>query len=402
MQFHKCARSYARNEKTITLPASLAILAVAAGLLLTACAAPAESGSAGSSNESSGLPTASTAGATAPSVAPSPEAVNPQKGEEIVYQNPVFNETFADPSVIRGEDGWLYAFATQDGWEDGKTHLNAIIRSRDLVNWEYVGDVFEELPDWNDSAAIWATDILKVGDKYLFYYTLIDKRDENPAIGVASADSPAGPFTDHGKIIDARSFGIFAIDPFPVYDENGKLYLVCGNYEQGTYIFPLTDDGLKRNGARQKLAAGFEGAYIIRRNGYYYLFGSLGSCCEGLNSTYHVCVARSETLTGPYVGRDGQVLTEANKDEGTILLEGKKPADGSRYLLGPGNNCIVRDDNGVDWIVYHAIDSEKPTMENGGTRRPLCIDPLVWDEDGWPTVMGGAPSTEGRVLPYFE
>ena len=46
-----------------------------------------------------------------------------------------------------------------------------------------------------------------------------------------------------------------------------------------------------------------EGTYIIKRDGYYYLFGSAGSCCDGANSTYHVVVARSENLMGPYVNK---------------------------------------------------------------------------------------------------
>ncbi len=323
---------------------------------------------------------------------------NPAMLEDVQYRNPVFDENFADPCIIRAEDGTIYAYATQDQWADGQTHLCAILKTTDLVNWTYVGDVFDQIPSWNYGQAIWATDIINIGGTYVFYYTLIDDYESNPAIGAAVADSPEGPFVDKGKILDRYSIGLYAIDPFPVYDEDGKLYLICGNYEQGSYYIELAADGLSTIGNRKQLCPGFEGVYIIRRNGYYYLFGSLGSVWEGENSTYHVCVARSENLLGPYVNKSGEVLTEKNKDIDTLVIA---PGSGERFFGGPGNCSILQDDNGVDWMIYHAVDSDHPYIAKDYTRRPMCIDPLVWDEDGWPSILNLQPSLEGYARPVF-
>ncbi len=71
-------------------------------------------------------------------------------------------------------------------------------------------------------------------------------------------------------------------------------------------MMELTDDALRiKPGAQKIQLAGSltEGTYIYKRDGYYYLFGSAGSCCEGANSTYRVVVARSTNLAGPYVNK---------------------------------------------------------------------------------------------------
>lgn len=326
----------------------------------------------------------------------------PALGEGAPYYNPVFDESFADPCAIRGEDGYIYAYGTPDEWSDGSFNLCPILRSKNLVEWEHIGNVFETIPDWNYSEAIWATEIKKIGDKYLFYYTLIDDYEFNPSIGVAVADHPAGPFTDHGKVVDtAFMSGVFIIDPFVFYDEEGNLYMTCGNYDQGSFYLPLTADGLSLLNTEKanRLSPGFEGVYIIQREGMYYLFGSLGTVWEGAESTYHVCVARSEDILGPYVNKAGELLTEANKDDGTTVI--LKPGTGDRFIGGPGNNAIIQDDNGVYWMVYHGVDSDKPYMNNGGTRRPLCIDPIYWDDEGWPYMKDGVPSLAGELAPVF-
>src|SRR5690625_1602023 len=77
--------------------------------------------------------------------------------QSITFENPVFEPILADPSVIRTEDGWFYAYGTQDDWGDGEgSRIVPIIRSRDLVQWEYRGTAFEEMPGWKEKGGIWA------------------------------------------------------------------------------------------------------------------------------------------------------------------------------------------------------------------------------------------------------
>src|SRR5690625_1058337 len=113
------------------------------------------------------------------------------------YSNPVFEPVLADPSIVRGEDGFFYAYGTEDNWGDGMgSKLVPIVRSDNLVDWEYIGDAFEEKPSWKEDGGIWAPDIVFYNDKYYMYYSQSTWGDANPAIGVATSSSPEGPFED--------------------------------------------------------------------------------------------------------------------------------------------------------------------------------------------------------------
>lgn len=67
---------------------------------------------------------------------------DPPTTADTVYQNPVFEPDLADPSVIRAADGWFYAYGTQNHWASGINRITPIVRSRNLVKWEYVADAF--------------------------------------------------------------------------------------------------------------------------------------------------------------------------------------------------------------------------------------------------------------------
>lgn len=77
---------------------------------------------------------------------------------------------------------------------------------------------------------------------------------------------------------------------------------------RGIYGVELTEDGLAvKPGAEKKQIAGtaYEGTYIHKKKGYYYMFASTGTCCEGLKSTYQTVVGRSKSLWGPYQDKQG-------------------------------------------------------------------------------------------------
>ena len=99
----------------------------------------------------------------------------------------------------------------------------------------------------------------------------------------ATADSPQGPFTAHGKMFRSNEIGVQnSIDPsFLQYE--GRNYLVWGSF-RGIYVIELTADGLSiMPGAKKKRIAGtaFEAVYIHKPGDYYYMFASIGSCCQG-------------------------------------------------------------------------------------------------------------------------
>ena len=107
------------------------------------------------------------------------------------YQNPVINYSLPDPSIIKGEDGYYYLYATED------IRNLPIHRSKDLVEWEYVGTAFTKStrPNFEPKGGLWAPDINKIGDKYVLYYSMSVWGGEwTCGIGCATADKPEGPF----------------------------------------------------------------------------------------------------------------------------------------------------------------------------------------------------------------
>lgn len=319
------------------------------------------------------------------------------------YTNPVFEPILADPSVIKADDGWFYAYGTEDNWGDGQgSRLVPIVRSKDLVKWKYTGTAFGSKPTWKPSGGgIWAPDVVKVNGKYYMYYSFSVWADPDPGVGLAIADSPAGPFIDQGKLFLSSEAGIAnGIDPFYI-EEDGKKYLFCGSYSnaatQGIHAFELSNDGLsvKDLSAKIKISAGdFEAVMIHKRNGYYYFFASKGGCCDGAASTYHVCVARSTSLLGPYLDKTGNPVT--SRGTGTLLIQG------NNTYAGPGHNAqIITDKAGTDWFIYHAIKKSNPKVSSGASRRSLMIDKLTWSADGWPDIKGQSPSLNQQSAPVF-
>lgn len=319
--------------------------------------------------------------------------------KEHAYTNPVFEPILADPSVIKADDGWFYAYGTQDNWGDGDgTHLIPIICSQDLVHWAYVGDAFNVKPGWKpEGGYIWAPDVEYINDRYYMYYAYSLWGDPDPGVGLAISSSPRGPFYDHGKLFLSSEVGVANfIDPFYIED-NGKKYLACGSFSraqnQGIYLIELTDNGMaaKDLSKKTKLAAGdFEGTAIYKHDGYYYFFGSKGSCCNGANSTYQVRVARSTSLFGPYLDKEGNDIRQ--RGNGILLIKGND------VYAGPGHNAnIITDEAGNEWFIYHAIKKSNPTVSSGANRRVLMIDQLRWTDDGWPFIKGNSPSTD-RVV----
>ena len=318
-------------------------------------------------------------------------AATAQMNDPDMYTNPVVTPVAADPSLIRAPDGTFYLYATQDDWGEGNHYL-PIFRSSDLVRWEFVKDVFAQPPRWKKGGGFfWAPDISYHDGTYYLYYAASLWGDANPCIGLATAPHPEGPWEDLGRpVFCSEDVGVGnSIDPFVMY-ENGERWLVWGSFH-GIYAAELGDDGTEALGEPVLLAdTRFEAPYLVKRDGFYYLFLSAGSCCEGEWSTYQTVVGRSESLLGPYVDASGQDLRSGG---GTPVLERNDT------WVGPGHNAIVQDDAGTDWIVYHAIPKDDPRLGNGVNRRPALLDCITW-VDGWPVVNEGeGPSTAPQPAP---
>ena len=314
-------------------------------------------------------------------------------GAAQTYTNPIVTPVAADPSIIRAPDGSFYLYATQDDWGDGQgSHYLPIFKSDDLVTWTYLKDVFTVPPNWKESGGFtWAPDISYHGGRYSLYYAYSLWGDPDPCIALATAEQLEGPWTDLGRaVFCSQDIGVEnSIDPF-VWDEDGTRTLVWGSFH-GIYAVALSDDGTQAEGDKVQLAAGpFEGAYVYRHDGTYYLFLSSGSCCEGANSTYRVVVGRSQNLTGPYLDAEGRDL---RSNGGNVMLARNDT------FVGPGHVSVISDDAGVDWLLYHAIPLAEPRLPNGVNHRPALLDRIDW-VDGWPVVNGGrGPSSTPQPVP---
>lgn len=316
-----------------------------------------------------------------------PQFLHFSLAQTVTNRQPVIDMSAPDPTVIRAEDGTFYLYATED------MRNVPIFHSANLVDWKLVGTAFTDnsRPKWLPKGGIWAPDIQRVGGKYHLYYAKSVWGGEwDAGIGVAVSNNPAGPFVDRGCMFTSKQIGIQnCIDPFYIED-GGKKYLFFGSFH-GIYGVELTADGLhvKQDAKPREVAGTFmEATYIRRRGGYYYLFGSTGTCCEGARSTYRITIGRSKSLFGPYVDKAGQRLLDNHYN---ILL------DKDDSVLGPGHNAgLITDDAGNDYMFYHGFKASDPDAG-----RVVWLSRIVW-ADGWPSVMTKKGSQKNETVPVIK
>jgi arabinan endo-1,5-alpha-L-arabinosidase len=301
----------------------------------------------------------------------------------VSYTNPIVREDAPDPTIIKA-NGLYYLYATGE----------KIYRSNNMINWQYVRKVFEgkTRPSFVDVSSYWAPCITKQDNRYVLYFALSTWGGVDAAgIGVATASTPEGPFdiaNGNGKLFQSGEVGVKnSIDPNYI-EENGRKYIIWGSF-YGIYGIELNSDGLTVKDTRNKFQlAGtyFEAPYIYKRGGYYYLFGSIGSCCEGDNSTYQTVVGRSTSFTGPYTARNGGRMLDNSFE---VLLSGNS------VWAGPGHNSrIIEDNSGTTWMTYHAYIRGQSNIG-----RTALIDEVKWSNDGWPYFTNGVPSNTQQEGP---
>ncbi len=324
------------------------------------------------------------------------------------YQNPLpiqladgtTAESCPDPSIIRGQtpgDDYWYLYCTNERFSDsGAVHLLPVSRSADMVNWTYVGDIFDRMPAWvARDGGIWAPDIQYFNGQYYLYYSASNTTRGGSAIFVATSKSPLGPWTASSTPVvePCCSPHMRATIDSAIVSDNGQRYIFYGSFDGGISARLLSPDGLHSDPASQvqiALPDRYEASYLVQHDGYFYLMVSAGRCCQGSFSGYGVFAARSQNVLGPYVDRDGSSLLDA-RIGGTPVLS----MNGNRWL-GPGHNAVATDASGQDWILYHAVDAAKPYFVGSWTRRPVMLDRLDWI-DGWPVVRGGAGPSDAVV-----
>ena len=302
------------------------------------------------------------------------------------YCNPVHDGYFADPFVMRTDDGYV-AIGTGRS-VDGKAF--EVLRSEDLVHWRSVGGAL--VPPTGLGTDFWAPEVAHADGRWWMYYS-VGTGDAGHHLRVAVADDPVGPYRDQGVNLtpDER----FAIDPHPFQDRDGAWWLyfardVLEGERVGTMLAVRRLEGMvgphrahRRcpRGVRRLAdlparrapctAPSTTGTRSRVRSSASTTGGTTCStpAASWLEPTYGVAYAVADRPEGPWVEPAGsEPLLRTVPDT----------------VVGPGHNSVVTTPEGLDVMVYHAWDPAQ-------TRRRLCIDPIVWS-DGRPVVLG--PTSE--------
>ena len=273
--------------------------------------------------------------------------------------NPVLNGFYADPDVLYSQKtGKFYIYPTSDGHPGWGGYKFNVFSSDDLTNWKDEGTILDLSTDqvsWADGNA-WAPCIEeKMIDgqyKYFFYFSGNSVDGTGKQIGVATADSPTGPFTDLGKPMIKNSpvgwgqqiDGDVFTDP-----KTGKSYFYWGNgYMAGaelnddmTSIDESTIKVMTPQGGTLQDYAFREAPYVIYRNGVYYFLWSVD---DTGSPNYHVAYGTSDSPLGDIKVADSPVILIQNAGE---------------EIYGPAHNSVLQIPGKDEWyIVYHRINKD--------------------------------------------
>ena len=304
-----------------------------------------------------------------------------------------------DPSIAR-DGNTYYVFATTSHSAEGQFPIRC---SHDLLDWKLCGHVFDQVPQWIHEASpktrdLWAPDISFFRGKYHLYYaySLFGTNSSGIALATNETLDPANAkyhWNDEGLVLKSVHGDDFnAIDPNIVLDAKGQPWLSFGSFWSGikmrridaatgklstrdtstdtkTYALAARTVPALPEPPKRGLPADWqaiEAPFIVRHDGYFYLFVSFDLCCRGTKSTYRTMVGHSRKVTGPYVDMDGKPMLEGG---GSQLLWAN-----TRWL-GPGGASVLQRKEG-DILVFHAYDAVtgKPALQ---------VSTLTW-EGRWP------------------
>lgn len=364
-----------------------------------------------------------------------------------------------DPTATKdGEYYYMYQTdASYGNAHEGNGHF-PYRRSKDLVNWEYMGSAFEKAPAWvkdslnnkrarmipaltpieNPNYGFWAPYIQKVGNKFRFYYSIVVTNpivgndpntswSERAFIGLAeSNDLASNVWEDKGMVVCSEPDGLEtytrtgggdwsgyfkfnAIDPSMVITPEGEHWLVYGSWHSGIAALKLNpetgkpdkletidDYGIKiahRGNSRWQASEGPEIIYNSE-TGYYYLFLAY----DELSVAYNTRVARSTSITGPYIGIDGGNVTNGN--ECWPMVTHPYGFNNHSGWVGFSHCSVFQNPDTKEWFYASQarLPENVPGINVSNAMMMGHVRKIVWTEDGWPVVSperyAGVPNTE--------
>ena len=397
--------------------AAFVVAVVAAGLTLPVLGTPAASAYAGSGSGSSATTTTTPPVAAPPSAGGAggaesagqrpatrgPVGAGPTSGQPVrldvvaalLEGSPVFPGDFADPFAL-AEPEAVYLFATNTGFAN--IPVIEVPRSTADTEGRYLGDALPTLPGWTTKGSQWAPAVYARPDgTYVMYYATPspvpdDGGPTRQCISVATAENPAGPFTDDsdGPFVCPMDRG-GAIDPSVFVDETGDPWLLwksdgdCCGLPTNIYSQPLSSDGTELTGPPTLLITAdqaweadlVEGPSMVRNGDGIDLFYSAN---DWDTPNYAVGVAICESVTGPC----------------------RKPQDGpwmrsAQRYSGPGGQEFF-DDQGQVWMIHHGFLPGQAGKPDAARR--LYLDLLDFGGPGEVPTRSGSAQAAGAVAEW--
>ena len=294
---------------------------------------------------------------------------HPDRGDG-TFCNPIIYADYSDPDVIRaGEDFFMTASSFNC------TPGLPILHSKDLVNWKLVAHALKNVPhpryaEVQPGCGVWAPAIRFHAGKYWIFFPTPDE-----GIYMITADHPTGPWSEPHLLLEGKGL----IDPCPLWDEDGKAYLVHAyslsraGFRDVLRVRPMSPDGRRFLGEGEVVFSApnrhpvLEGPKFLKKDGWYYILAPAG----GVETGWQVAL-RSRNIFGPY--------------EDKIVLE-----RGSTEINGPHQGALLDTPDGKWWFVHF--------QDAGVYGRIVHLQPVLW-EDGWPIM--GARNGKGLCEPVLQ
>jgi arabinan endo-1,5-alpha-L-arabinosidase len=306
-----------------------------------------------------------------------------------------------DPSVKKFGD-FYYSYSTDVGFGITVRPGIQVRKSKDLVEWTFVGWVFNNLPTAGAAYisgqgatpfnSLWAPYVMKAGSEYRLYYSLSSAVLRLSVIGLATASSPEGPWTEKGLVVTSKNDAntqTNAIDPSVVVTTGGEHWMYYGSAFDGIYVlkldpvtglaFSIGDKGKRiaqRGFSGSTINGNIEAAEIIYNQtlNKYYLFISY----DWLETKYNVRVARGDKPDGPFYDYDNVDINTV-QDHGPMILAPYQFAGHSGWQ-GTAHCAVFKDDSDQ----YYMAHQGRPG--NSKYSMILHVRKIFWTQDGWPIV----------------
>ncbi|MDE6528437.1 MAG: glycoside hydrolase family 43 protein, partial [Muribaculaceae bacterium] len=295
------------------------------------------------------------------------------------YRNPVIRGFYPDPSVCRVDSDY-YLVNSSFQFFPGVP----LWHSRDLVNWQQIGNVLNRpsqlpLKGANAWLGIYAPTLRHHNGVFYMITTNVGNAPTGSGNFLVTATDPQGPWSEPVWLEQG------GIDP-SLFFEDGKCYMTS-NPGDGIWmceIDPATGRQLTESTLLWQGTGGRypEAPHIYKRNGWYYLLIAEG----GTEMGHKVTIARSRNIYGPY---------ESNPAN-PILTHFCRQAQ-SNPIQGTGHADFVEAHDGSWWLVCLAFRTQANSQHLLG--RETFLAPVTWDADGWPVVNGNGTISLDMEVP---